>query len=158
MTERFRGSYSATIDDRGRIKIPARYLQALEKTPGQALYLTSINGDHILCYPLPVWEAIERQIENMPVRDPDLDEYVNRTSYWGHETELDPKGRILIPSELRQSAGLDGDVLVLGKIDYLTLWNKAQFVARSLGGDFDAEKMQKVARLLHEHTALSRHE
>ena len=50
MKERFRGSYIAKIDDRGRVKIPAKYRCALEKDFGKEVYLTSVNGDHILFY------------------------------------------------------------------------------------------------------------
>jgi DNA-binding transcriptional regulator/RsmH inhibitor MraZ len=48
MKERFRGSYIAKIDDRGRVKIPAKYLSALELDFGKEVYLTSVNGDHVL--------------------------------------------------------------------------------------------------------------
>ena len=97
MNERFRGSYIATIDDRGRVKIPAKYLSALEQGMGREAYLTSVNGDHILFYPMKVWQEIERKIAAIPMRDPEMEEFVSRISYWGTETEIDPKGRILIP-------------------------------------------------------------
>jgi MraZ protein len=158
MKEHFRGSYAAKIDDRGRVKIPAKYLSVLEQNFGKEVYLTSVNGDHVLLYPMKVWDEIEKKIAAIPMRDPDLEEYISRISYWGSETEVDPKGRILIPPDLRESSKLDSNLLILGKIDYLVIWNKEAFEARFMGGQFGDEKMQKVSRLLNEFSSLSRHE
>lgn len=156
--QRFRGSFVVTPDDRSRIKIPAPYLSILESQFNRQVYINSVNGDHVLLYPLPVWEEIERQIERIPVRDPDLDEFVNRLAYWGSESELDPKGRILIPPALREKSQLHGNVLVLGSASHLLLWNRESFETRFMGGSFSNEQLQKIARLIHESSPLSRHE
>jgi MraZ protein len=158
MKECFRGSYIAKIDDRGRVKIPAKYLAILEPELGREVYLTSVNGDHVLFYPMKVWQEIERKIAAIPMRDPDMEEFVSRISYWGTETEIDPKGRVLIPSDLRAASKLADNLLVLGKIDYMVIWNKELFEARYMGGQFSDEKMQNVSRLLNEFSSLPRHE
>ncbi len=158
MSERFRGSYIAKIDDRGRVKIPAKYLSILEPDFGREVYLTSINGDHALFYPMKVWQEIERKIAAIPMRDPDMEEFVSRISYWGTETEIDSKGRILIPPDLRAASKLEDSLLVLGKIDHLVIWNKELFEARYMGGQYSDDKMHNVARLLNEFSALPRNE
>jgi len=141
----------AKLDDRARLKIPVQYLDILVQKYGGKLYLTSVNGDHALVYPLSVWTAIEEKIEQMSVRDPDVEEYVSRISYWGSENELDSKGRILIPADLRDSSALtEGEILVLGKIDHLVIWNRIRFQSRYLGGDFHDERLHKVSRLINE--------
>lgn len=154
--ERFRGSFIAKIDDRGRIKIPAKYLATLQDHYGKDVYLTSVNGDHILFYPLKVWVGIETRIEALTVRDPDVEEFISRISYWGSESEIDPKGRILIPSDLRVSSQLRDEVLILGKVDYMVIWNRDIFAKQFVAGTFSDEKLQKVARILNELSALSR--
>jgi len=158
MSERFRGSYIAKIDDRGRFKIPAKYLSTLEPDFGREVYLTSVNGDHALFYPMKVWQEIERKIAAIPMRDPDMEEFVSRISYWGTETEIDSKGRILIPPDLRAASKLADSLLVLGKIDHLVIWNKELFEARYLSGQFSDDKMHNVSRLLNEFSALPRNE
>jgi MraZ protein len=158
MNERFRGSYIATIDDRGRVKIPAKYLSVLEQGMGREVYLTSINGDHILFYPMKIWQEIERKIAAIPMRDPEMEEFVSRISYWGTETEIDPKGRILIPADLRAASKLESGLLILGKIDHMVIWNKEVFEARYMGGQFGDEKLNRVSRLLNEFSALPRNE
>lgn len=158
IAQRFRGSYIVTPDDRGRVKIPAPYLAILESQYTRQVYITSVNGDNVLIYPLPVWEEIERQFERSAVRDPDLDEFVNRLSYWGSETELDPKGRLLVPPPLRERSQLHDNVLVLGSANYMVLWNRENFEARFMSGSFSNEQLQKIARLIHDSAPLSRHE
>lgn len=149
-----RGSFTVKTDDRGRIKIPQKFLSLLASRFGREVYLTSLNGDFVFFYPLPVWKAIEARIESLQVRDPDIEEYVSRTSFWGTECEFDPKGRILIPQDLRSACGLQENVLMLGKIDHLVLWNSEHFQQRYLNGNFTDERMEKVARLLNEAASL----
>ncbi len=149
--KRFRGSYELKLDDRGRVKIPSRYVSILEEQYGKEIYLTSINGDHVLVYPLNVWEAIEQSIANIPVRSPEVEEFIDRTSFWGNESEVDNRGRILIPPELRSSGELNGNVRMIGKIDYMDIWNEDKFKSQSIAGDFGPDKMKKVSELLDQY-------
>ena len=148
--KRFRGSYELKVDDKGRIKIPSKYLSALEEQYGKELYITSVNGDRVFLYPLKVWEVIEQRIEQMKVRTPEIENYISRTSFWGNESEVDNRGRVLIPPELRTAGQLDGQARLIGKIDHMVLWNEDLFREKTLKGDFSDEKMNEVSRLLNE--------
>jgi len=158
IVDRLRGSFTVKTDERGRIKIPQKFLSLLESRFGREVYLTSLNGDFVLFYPLPVWKSIEARIESLRGRGPEIEEYVSRTSYWGTECEFDPKGRILIPQDLRNSCGLQANVLLLGIIDHLVVWNSDRFREKYLQGPFGDESMEKVARLLNETMPLSGNE
>ena len=149
MIERFRGSFKVTIDDRGRIKVPARYISILESQFDRRVYLTSLNGDHVLFYPLKTWEEIESRIATIKVRDPDVEEYLSRISFWGAESETDSKGRILIPPDLRIRSQLVNEVLILGKVDHLVFWNRELFESKFLSGQFSDERLDKVARIFN---------
>ncbi len=153
----FRSRFTARFDDRGRIRLPSRFLEIIEATYNRELYLTSLNGDHILCYPLKVWEGIEERIERIQLRGPEIEEFLNRTSYFGSETEIDPKGRILVPAYLRERCQLSESAFLLGKVDHWVIWNEEQFVARNLAGTFDDEKLRRVAALLHDGLPLPGH-
>ena len=148
--KRFRGSFVLRVDDRGRVKIPSQYLSILSEQYGNDLYITSLNGDRVLIYPLKVWEGIEQSIEKIKIRAPEIQEYISRTSYWGNESEVDSRGRVLIPPELRKSGQLDGNLRILGQIDHLVVWNEEMYKQESLSGKFTDEKLQTVARLIHE--------
>ncbi len=149
--KRFRGSYELKMDDRGRIKIPAKYLSTLQEQYGSDLYITSVNGDRVFLYPIRVWEAIEERIERMSVRAPEVDEYITRTSFWGNEGEVDNRGRLLVPPELRASCKLtNGNLRVFGKIDHMVIWNEELFREKALSGEFTEDKLQMVSRLMNE--------
>ena len=153
--QRFRGSYELRLDDRGRIKIPSRYLSILEEQYSKEIYLTSLNGDYALLYPLNVWEVIEQTIEKIPVRSPEIEEYVDRTGFWGNECEVDARGRILVPPELRNAGQLHDNVRVVGKIDHMVVWNDTLFREKTIAGEFGVDKMQKVAELLEKYSKVA---
>lgn len=143
------------VDDRGRVKIPAQYLSTMKEQYGNELYITSLNGDRVYFYPLSVWEGIEQSIEKIKVRTPELEEYISRTSYWGNEAEVDGRGRVLIPPELREESNLNGENLrIFGKIDHMLIWNEAIFKEKTFSGKFTDEKMHNVSRLINELSAL----
>jgi len=148
--KRFRGSFVLRVDDRGRVKIPSQYLSILTEQYGNDLYITSLNGDHVLIYPLKVWEEIEQAIEKIKIRAPEIQEYISRTSYWGNESEVDSRGRVLIPPELRKSGQLDGNLRIFGEIDHMVIWNEELYKQESLSGQFTDDKLQAVSRLIHE--------
>lgn len=144
------------VDDRGRIKIPAHYLTTLLEQYGSAIYMTSLNGDRVYLYPLSVWEGIEQSIEKIKVRSPEIEEFISRTSYWGNESEMDARGRILIPPELRKECGLNGcDLRIFGKIDHMVVWNEELFKKKTFSDPFSDEKLQVVSRLINEASTLS---
>lgn len=153
--KRFRGSYVVKIDDRGRIKIPSKYLSSFESQYGNEVYLTSVNGDQALFYPLKVWEIIEQGIEKIKVRNQVLEDFIRLTSFWGSETEIDPKGRILIPPDLREKSKLEDSVLILGQIDYMVIWNRERFISKYVSKEFTERKLNEVSRLLNEFSSLS---
>lgn len=153
--KRFRGSFVLKVDDRGRIKIPAQYHSILSEQFGDQLYITSLNGDCVFLYPLKVWESIEQSIERIKVRSPEIEEYISRTSFWGNEAEVDNRGRVLIPPELRKSCRLnETELRIFGKIDHLLLWNEESFREIELSGEFGKDKLQVVSRMINEFSTL----
>ena len=126
----FRGSAPTKIDDKGRLKIPTDFRRLLEERYGLDLFVTSVQGDSALLYPLPVWEEIEARLAQMPSTDRAKMRYLERVSYYGQQVRLDVQGRILIPQILRESASISGDVVVSGQLNHLVVWNHERFVAR----------------------------
>jgi len=126
----FRGSAPTKIDDKGRLKVPTDFRRFIEDRYGADLFVTSVLGDSALVYPLPVWEEIEGRLQAMPSTDRTKGRYLERVSYYGQQVSLDGQGRILIPQILRESAGMNGDVVVSAQLDHLVVWNHDRFVAR----------------------------
>jgi MraZ protein len=122
-----RGSHTATIDSKGRLKIPTAFKVVLEENYSAEFYITSLNGDYVRIYPFSGWREIEEKVASLPSFDKTKKKFLNRTSYFGQMVKMDTQGRILIPSRLRQTAGMRGEVAVLGCLTYLDVWNQARF-------------------------------
>lgn len=121
-----RGHQLATVDAKGRLKIPADFLPELRKQ-GDEFYVTSESGTFVKIYPLKVWEEIEAKLGRLPSHNPTKQKFLALTSYYGQVTRLDGQGRILIPPVLREAAQMTGEVVVLGSLDHLSVWNHARF-------------------------------
>jgi MraZ protein len=147
--KRFRGSFELKIDDKGRLRLPQKFLSVFETEYDRELFITSLNGENVLIYPMAVWEEIEERIDKFGSLDPDIDAYSNKVSYWGSESEVDSKNRILIPPALRKNAKFDKNVRVLGKTNHLVIWNEEEFKSRELGTDFTKEQLFRVSRILN---------
>ncbi len=122
-----RGNYLATADEKGRVKIPADFLAELRRL-GKKFYVTSATGDHARVYPMKAWEEIEKRLAKRSSYNPARQKLLARTNYYGQVVEMDGQGRILIPSILRESAEIKGEVDVQGNLTYLQVWNHARFL------------------------------
>ena len=122
---KLRGNYPTKVDEKGRLKIPASFLEEL-KEYGNQFYITSPNGETARIYPMKVWNEIEDKLARLPSTHKSKRKFLMRTSYFGQVVELDGQGRVLMPSVLREKAQTKGDVAVLGALDYLEVINNAR--------------------------------
>jgi MraZ protein len=104
----FRGNHTAKIDDKGRLKIPNAFRSLIESEHGADLFVTSLTGDEVRIYPMPVWIALEQRLAQMPSTHPARLRFLDRVNYFGQTAEIDAQGRVLIPARLRESAGMAG--------------------------------------------------
>jgi MraZ protein len=126
----FRGNAPARIDDKGRLKVPNAFRSLLESKYGRELFLTSLTGEYVRLYPMPVWVEVEQKLADMPSTHPSKLRFLDRVNYFGQTAELDVQGRVLIPVRLRDAATMSGDVDVLGQVNYLDVWNHDRFLMR----------------------------
>jgi MraZ protein len=122
-----RGSYTATVDSKGRLKIPAAFKSVLDESYSVEFYVTSLNGDFVRIYPFSVWREIEDKLASLPSFDKAKKKFLNRTNYFGQMVRMDAQSRILIPALLRQTAHMRGEVAVLGGLTYLDVWSRERF-------------------------------
>ncbi|MFN7928370.1 MAG: division/cell wall cluster transcriptional repressor MraZ [Blastocatellia bacterium] len=143
-----RGSYTATIDDKGRIKIPASFKRYLDQHYGNPdFYVTSLDGECARLYPLTEWEEIENKLALLPTMDPTRRKFLDRVNYYGQLQTLDPQGRILIHPLLRGAAELLGEVTIFGYLTYLEIWSADRFRLRLNAHPFTDEDAEQIARL-----------
>ena len=131
-----RGNHAAKIDDKGRLKIPNAFRALIEKTHGAELFVTSLTGESVRLYPMPVWLALEEKLARTPSTLPARIKFLDRVNYFGQTAEIDAQGRVLIHPRLRDAAGMDGEVDVFGLYDRLEVWNHERFVARMQADPF----------------------
>jgi MraZ protein len=127
---KLRGNCPAKVDEKGRLKIPAVFLEEL-KEYGNQFYITSPTGESARIYPMKVWSEIEDKLANVSSQNRAKRKFLMRTSYFGQTVELDGQGRVLVPAVLREAAQMKGEVDVFGNLDYLEVMNHTR-VADSL--------------------------
>lgn len=126
----FRGNAPATVDDKGRLKVPNAFRSLLESKYGRELFLTSVSGEYVRIYPMPVWLEFEEKLSHVPSTHPSKLRLLDRLNYFGQGSDLDAQGRVLIPVRLREAATMSGEVDVFGQFSYLDVWNHDRFLAK----------------------------
>jgi MraZ protein len=121
----FRGVYSLNLDDKTRIKIPAKHqLQINEICTGKMVLSIHPDDNCLLLYPLPAWQILEKKISALP----SLNNHTKRLKrkLIGHATdcELDKASRILIPATLREYAKLNKRIILSGQGHNFELWDE----------------------------------
>ncbi len=141
----FKGHETTRADNKGRLKVPAVFRSPLEAKYGRELFVTSISGDFVNIYPMPVWAELEEKLAKMPTTDPSRMRFLERVNYFGQVAELDAQGRVLIPARLRETAGISGDIDVLGHVTYLQAWNHDRLATRLQHEPFTDDDARKLA-------------
>ena len=141
-----RGNHSAKIDGKGRLKIPTAFRSVAEEQQGQGLYVTSLTGESVRIYPMSAWLALEQRLARVPPMTPARTRFLDRVNYYGQVSEVDAQGRVLIPTRLRESAGMQGEVDVLGQVEYLEVWNHDRFAAKLTRDPFTDDDANVLAQ------------
>ena len=127
----FRGESSLTIDQKGRLAVPARYRERLsELCAGRIVITISLLCRSLTVYPYPDWQRIEADLKNLPALDPKAQAIRHLLIGHAAECELDGQGRVLIAPSLREFAGLEKQVKLVGQGSKFELWNEAAWAAR----------------------------
>ncbi len=124
----FNGRFDHAIDEKGRVSIPVRFREELERDGHDRLYITNFifEGQHCLeVYPPNEWTRLQEQIRQKARFDIQLRSFELFYIGGAHEVLVDKQGRILVPPKLREFAALDGAVTFSAMTDHFQLWDKA---------------------------------
>jgi transcriptional regulator MraZ len=144
----FRGNHPAKVDEKGRLKLPAAFKQLVDAAHVTQFYITSTDGKCAEIWPLPEWEKREEQLAASSTMDDAVRKYLNLTSYYGQQVEMDAQARILLPNILRNSAKLDAEVTVFGMRTYLEVHNREAFERNLAEGALTVEDRKAMAAIL----------
>ncbi len=137
---KFRGKFRYAIDVKGRVNIPSKFRRCITPAAQDTIVITRGTEGCLFAYPLDIWEQFEKLLESMPATQSNarfkrflLDSF--------SDSVLDRQGRIMLSPEQMQLARIEKDVLIVGDIDKMQLWNPniyAQEIEKALeGSSFD---------------------
>jgi MraZ protein len=144
----FRGNHPAKVDEKGRLKLPSAFKQLMDAAHVTQLYITSTDGTKAEVWPLDVWEKQEARLMEASTMDEAVAKFLDQTSYYGQQMEIDGQARVVLPQILREKAKLDAEVVVLGRIDHLEVHNQIEFEQRLEASALTAEDRRAVAAIL----------
>ena len=122
-----RGNFPTKVDAQGRIKLPTALRKRIEELYGPQMFVTSVTGENALIYPMEEWEEIEAKLLEPPKLLPEKVKFLRHANYYGQVSSMDKQGRVSIHPLLREAAQIDGEVAVMGYLNYLQVWNKDRF-------------------------------
>lgn len=140
-----RGNHPATVDAKSRIKVPTAFRNLIRETYGDDLFLTSFTGENVLAYPMPEWSRMEERLQRIPSMNPSRQRLMSRVNYFGGVASMDRQGRLLVPQLLRESARIDGEVVVMGQLTHLEVWNHEIFRGRLTDAPLTENDLQVLA-------------
>ncbi|HKB06720.1 MAG TPA: division/cell wall cluster transcriptional repressor MraZ [Candidatus Polarisedimenticolia bacterium] len=122
-----RGSSHAKVDEKGRLKIPSLFKGYLEESYGREFFLTSYNAEFARLYPMPVWVEKEKVLVSKSSLAPEVARFRSTVNYYGQPVTMDDQGRVLIHPPLRDKTGTNGNVIIIGNLDCLDIWNREKY-------------------------------
>jgi len=124
----FSGRFDHAVDDKGRVSIPARFREVLQRDGHDRLYITNFIYTTERClalYPPNQWDELIGRIKQRGAFEPKLQTFETFLVGGAHEVQVDKAGRVLIPPRLREWAGLERDVTLSARNDHFQLWDRA---------------------------------
>jgi MraZ protein len=130
------GSYQHQIDDKGRLSLPAPFRREGGEDP---MVLVRAFPDALTLFPQATWIGVAEGLRDVQKRNPRMRASVLAITARATEVVPDRQGRILVPRSLQEAVGIDGQVLIVGAIDRVELWDPARFGALTARPDPDAD-------------------
>ena len=134
----FIGEYNHTIDSKGRLIVPAKFRERL----GEEFVVTKGLDGCLFVYPMDEWTVFTDKLKELPLAKKDARQFSRFFLAGAASCEVDKQGRILIPSVLREFAGLDKDAVLVGVSSRIEIWSKPKWEEIS---DVDVEDMDNIA-------------
>jgi MraZ protein len=117
------GEYTHTIDDKGRLTIPAKFRAEL----AAGLVVTRGFEKCLMIFSLEAWQELAERVKARPMADDDMRDLRRRLYAGAVDLEPDRQGRIILPPYLREFAGINGDAVIAGLFDYIEVWSAEEW-------------------------------
>lgn len=126
-TESFRGNFTHTIDDKGRVSLPSEFRRVLDASGDESIVLTNYVSEGARClegFGLSSWKQFEAKLRAKSRFSPKLQRLENFYLSRSAECSIDSQGRILIPQYLRAYAGIEKDASFTASIHGFRVWDR----------------------------------
>jgi len=132
----FRGSFEHSVDSKGRVSVPSKFRDVIADRYDGRLVMAMDYDKCLTVYPLEEWEKLEEKIRSLPTMKKEVKDFMRFLLSSATECELDKQGRILIPPAHREHAGIAKNVILVGIIDKIEVWDTGVWKVRnSQNGD-----------------------
>jgi MraZ protein len=131
----FFGEFEHSIDDKGRVTIPAKFRGRL----AAGLVVTKGIDPCLWLYPADAWGELAEEVNSLPITDPKAREFRRQLFGGASDAVPDKQGRVLLPPYLREYANLDSQAVVVGLYDHCEIWNIEQWRERQAQSHSDPE-------------------
>lgn len=129
----FMGEYNHSVDVKGRVIIPTKFREEL----GEEFVVTKGLDGCLFVYPNDEWKLFEEKLRTLPVANKDARKFTRFFLAGAASLEIDKQGRILVPSVLREFAGIEKDVVLVGVSSRVEIWDKAKWVENTAFDNMD---------------------
>ena len=137
----FMGEYNHTIDAKGRLIIPSKFRESL----GDEFVVTKGMDGCLFVYDNEEWKKFEEKLLSLPMMDKQVRQFTRYFLAGAASVEVDKQGRILLPSVLREFAGLEKDVVLVGVASRIEIWSRERWE-----GTVSFEDMDEISNHMFE--------
>ena len=140
----FSGTYYYTVDDKGRLIIPAPLRELISSHYSSRLLITNALFDKCLqLFPFEEWTKLEEKVRELPRTLEEVHYFKRRVIASAQECAIDKQGRILIPAALREDAGIKDDIVIAGLVEKIELWDRSEWNAVIDPSRFDRRAVEE---------------
>jgi len=140
---RFRGRSSARLDAKGRLRLPAKFREVLQKHYTDEL-MVSKHEECLVAYPTEKWDELENKAAGLSLFNSAHRSFVRQFISGAELCEFDSQGRILIPPMLREEAHLQQELVLVGLMGCIEIWDKAAYDLQTARDSDNAQKIMET--------------
>lgn len=137
----FFGNFPHTLDDKGRLIMPSKFRKDL----GTNFFVTrGFNKGCLTVYTEEKWYDLWQSLKNSGLNSAQIDQISRYLSANAINLDLDKQGRFLVSKDLREKAGIEKDVIILGVSDKIEIWARETWLQYEESTNNDIEKMAEI--------------
>lgn len=133
----FIGEYNHALDDKGRVSMPSKFREDL----GVVFYITKGMDNCLFVYDKEEWEKAEAKINELRLTRKDARAFSRLFFAGASQQSLDKQGRVVIPQNLREYAGLNREVVIIGVSNRVEIWDRSKWEAYNASDDFSYDAL-----------------